>query len=234
MSNTDTKLEAALDIRPLSNALGAEIRGVDLSKPLDDTTVAAIKDAWHEHIVLLFRDQDIDADQQTVPRVTHLRPTKLRHQDVGCEPLAVGKHVDASSAGYGQFQTRQGRGDGHVKNARLDLNMVGCFTRPNDENAVSNTQKTSVVSDGQFNVQLAEVLRLSQHVSGHGIVDRRNQRPAADQVRIPVIAFQSQVRLVASNVPCESTGVPGDGDRSVSPDPWRCTKHGFLSRGWVQ
>ena len=48
-----------LDIRPLSDALGAEIHGVDLSQPLDDATVAAIKDAWHEHIVLLFRDQDL-------------------------------------------------------------------------------------------------------------------------------------------------------------------------------
>ena len=54
-----------LDIRPLSDALGAEIHGVDLSQPLDDATVAAIKDAWHEHIVLLFRDQDFDSDQQT-------------------------------------------------------------------------------------------------------------------------------------------------------------------------
>ena len=59
-----TALKERLDIRPLSDAIGAEIRGVDLSKPLDADTVAAIKDAWHEHIVLLFRDQDIDTDQQ--------------------------------------------------------------------------------------------------------------------------------------------------------------------------
>ena len=65
MSDTLTKSGTALDIRPLSAALGAEVRGVDLSKPLDDATVAAIEDAWHEHIVLLFRDQNIDADQQT-------------------------------------------------------------------------------------------------------------------------------------------------------------------------
>ena len=45
----------------MSDALGAEIKGVDLSQPLVDT-VAAITDAWHEHIVLLFRDQDIDTD----------------------------------------------------------------------------------------------------------------------------------------------------------------------------
>ena len=59
-----TALKERLEIRPLSDAIGAEIRGVDLSKPLDADTLAAIKDAWHEHIVLLFRDQDIDTDQQ--------------------------------------------------------------------------------------------------------------------------------------------------------------------------
>ena len=59
-----TALKERLEIRSLSDAIGAEIRGVDLSKPLDADTLAAIKDAWHEHIVLLFRDQDIDTDQQ--------------------------------------------------------------------------------------------------------------------------------------------------------------------------
>ena len=60
MSDTLT----GLDIRPLSDALGAEIRGVDLSQPMDDVTAAEIRDAWHEHIVLLFRNQDISEDQQ--------------------------------------------------------------------------------------------------------------------------------------------------------------------------
>ena len=49
---------------PLSDAIGAEISGVDLSKPLHDKTISDINNAWHEYIVLLFRDQDIDADQQ--------------------------------------------------------------------------------------------------------------------------------------------------------------------------
>jgi taurine dioxygenase len=51
-------------IRPLSSALGAEIQNVDLSKPLDDTTVAAIKQAWTDHLVLLFRDQTLSEEDQ--------------------------------------------------------------------------------------------------------------------------------------------------------------------------
>ena len=53
-----------LDITRISDALGAEIAGLDLREPLDAATVAAIEDAWHEHIVLVFRDQDLDEDAQ--------------------------------------------------------------------------------------------------------------------------------------------------------------------------
>lgn len=48
-----------VDVHPLSYGLGAEIRGVDLSRPLDPDTVGAIRRAWLEHGVLLLRDQDI-------------------------------------------------------------------------------------------------------------------------------------------------------------------------------
>ena len=51
------------DIRPFDAALGAEVRGVDLSRDIDGETFAAIERAWNEHSVLLFRDQAIDAAQ---------------------------------------------------------------------------------------------------------------------------------------------------------------------------
>ena len=59
-------MSAALDITvtPLSTALGAEIGGVDLTRPLSGTVVDAIKDAWGKYLVLVFRRQKIDQDQQ--------------------------------------------------------------------------------------------------------------------------------------------------------------------------
>lgn len=51
-------------IHPLSPAIGAEIRGLDLSRPLDPATVAAVRTVWLDHCILLFRGQDIDATQQ--------------------------------------------------------------------------------------------------------------------------------------------------------------------------
>ncbi len=53
-----------MEIVPLSKSIGAEIKGLDLREPLDAETVKAIEDAWMEHIVLLFRDQDLDETQQ--------------------------------------------------------------------------------------------------------------------------------------------------------------------------
>ena len=49
------------DVRPLTGALGAEIRGVDLTQ-LDDAQWDALYATWLEHLVLFFPDQSLDAD----------------------------------------------------------------------------------------------------------------------------------------------------------------------------
>jgi len=56
----DSPPAAALDIRPLAGALGAEVLGVDLGAPLDAATVAAIRRALLDHLVIFFRDQKLD------------------------------------------------------------------------------------------------------------------------------------------------------------------------------
>jgi len=50
-------------IEPLSPCIGAEILGVDLSAPLDAGTVAAIRHAFLEHLVVFFRDQSLTPEQ---------------------------------------------------------------------------------------------------------------------------------------------------------------------------
>jgi len=47
-----------IDVIPAKAALGAEVRGVDL-KQLDDLQFAALKRAWHDHQVILVRDQTL-------------------------------------------------------------------------------------------------------------------------------------------------------------------------------
>ena len=51
-----------LEVAPLSAHIGAEIRGVDLSKPVSADVVAKLKQAWLDHIVILFRDQSLSQE----------------------------------------------------------------------------------------------------------------------------------------------------------------------------
>ena len=44
-----------VEARRLCGALGAEVTGLDLSKPLDEDTARGIVKAFHEHLVLVFR-----------------------------------------------------------------------------------------------------------------------------------------------------------------------------------
>ena len=49
----------SISIRKISNALGAEMVGVDLSASADECLVETIKSALHEHLVLVIRDQNL-------------------------------------------------------------------------------------------------------------------------------------------------------------------------------
>ena len=53
-----------LEIVKLHPALGAEVRGVDLTKPVDAETAAAMRKAFDDNIVIVFRNQTLDEPQQ--------------------------------------------------------------------------------------------------------------------------------------------------------------------------
>lgn len=73
-------------LRPLGQALGTEALGIDLSRPLDPATFAWIERAFAEHPVLVFREQNLGADELAafgrrfgIPRKHAL--VKYRHAD---------------------------------------------------------------------------------------------------------------------------------------------------------
>jgi taurine dioxygenase len=63
-SRAAAKADAKIKVTPLSPACGAEVSGVDLTKPLSMAEVEAIKQAWGEHLVLVFRGQQVSQDDQ--------------------------------------------------------------------------------------------------------------------------------------------------------------------------
>jgi taurine dioxygenase len=54
-----TKTANKLNIVPLSEHIGAEIRGLDLRQKPDEETVRAIYQAWLDHLVLIFPEQQL-------------------------------------------------------------------------------------------------------------------------------------------------------------------------------
>jgi alpha-ketoglutarate-dependent taurine dioxygenase len=59
----DRTLDAEIRIRPLQPTIGAEIEGVDLSRPLSTGQRDAIRSAILKHKVVFFRDQPLDNEQ---------------------------------------------------------------------------------------------------------------------------------------------------------------------------
>lgn len=64
MTQLAAKPTAPFQVNPLADTFVAEITGIDLSQPLDESTFAAIRDAWHAHSILVFRDQHLTEGQQ--------------------------------------------------------------------------------------------------------------------------------------------------------------------------
>ena len=52
-----------IEVRPIAGALGAQVRGVDLGKALEAETVAEIRRAFLENLVIFFRDQKLELAQ---------------------------------------------------------------------------------------------------------------------------------------------------------------------------
>jgi taurine dioxygenase len=105
-----------IEVRALSPALGAEIRGVDASRPIADEDFAAIEKAWHDHMVILLRGQALDEDQQVgfAQRFGELSPIHTDHHSERNKAVMYignrkkdGKIVGALPLGEMQFHSDQ-------------------------------------------------------------------------------------------------------------------------------
>ena len=108
---------ATFALRPLSPALGAEISGIDLRDPIDAALKGKLLDVWHEHLVILLRDQVLDEDAQVrfaetfgpPAKITSGRSFSVRHPSVMLisNIRQDGKPIGALPNGEMQFHTDQ-------------------------------------------------------------------------------------------------------------------------------
>lgn len=92
-----------LEVKPISGALGAEIGGVDLSRPLEARTLAQIRQALLDHAVIFFRDQKLTPETQ-IAFARHWGPLDVHPIVQGLEehPEVLRVHKPAgASASFG-------------------------------------------------------------------------------------------------------------------------------------
>lgn len=95
MAQIDFRLE------PLTPSIGAEVRGLDLRDPLTPAAVKAVEEALTQHLVLFFRDQDLDLDQLSGFGRNFGPPhTHPAQPDVPGFPGVMEIHTDAASKTY--------------------------------------------------------------------------------------------------------------------------------------
>jgi taurine dioxygenase len=106
----------AMELVPLSSALGVEIRGVDASRPISSEDFARIENAWHANLVILLRGQDLDEEAQVrfAERFGPLSPIHTNHHSEKNKAVMYignrkkdGKIVGALPLGEMQFHSDQ-------------------------------------------------------------------------------------------------------------------------------
>ena len=113
----------AITVTPVTPRIGAEIGGVDLREKLAEETVERIRQAWLDHQVIFFRDQDL-THQQHIAFASqfgelHVHPTVPHHPD---HPEVIIIHADENS--------RQVAGDGWHSDVTFEENPpVGSVLR---------------------------------------------------------------------------------------------------------
>jgi len=86
-------LQNTLTVKPLSSALGAEISGVDLRDDLSPQMIADIIAAWHRHLVIVFRNQNLSEDEQ-IRFARHFGALKQRNRPATARNESGVKHGD--------------------------------------------------------------------------------------------------------------------------------------------
>ena len=109
----------AIDVRPLSGRLGAEIHGVDLARPLDAETFGLVERAFLEHLVIFFRDQELTPAQQVA--------FAARFGPIGRYPFAepIADHPDIIAVIKEPSQTTNFGGVWHSDTTYLEIPALG-------------------------------------------------------------------------------------------------------------
>jgi taurine dioxygenase len=115
-------IQRTVQIQPVTSIIGAEISGVDLRDDLDDQTIATIRQAFLDHLVIFFRDQDLTDEQ-------HLAFAQ-RFGTVSISPLATKYQESPTVTVLDQVAPKgEGADEWHSDNAFVACPPIGSILR---------------------------------------------------------------------------------------------------------
>ena len=87
----NTVAATGMEVKPVCPAIGSEVSGIDLSRPLTDAQFRRIEQAWYDGLILLFRGQHLDEAQQVAfcERFGSLAGVLNKHTGRGTHPSVM-------------------------------------------------------------------------------------------------------------------------------------------------
>lgn len=189
-----------LETIPTSGALGAELRGIDLSRPLGADTAQEIRGALAEHGVIFFRDQQITPEQH-IAFAASLAPININRFF-----KAVPGHAQISEVRKEPEQTRNIGGGWHTDHSYDQIPALGSILlarevppRGGDTVFASMWQAYDALSAGlKKTLEGLRAVHSSRHVFG---AEARRQRDMGDRLGNAHLATQDAVHPVVIRHP---------------------------------
>ena len=179
---------------PLSTALGAEILGVDLSKPLADGVIAEIRRALLEYRVIFFRDQDITPEQ-------HLNFAR-RFGDLVTYPMVKGRddYPEIVPVLKLEHETFNFGGVWHSDTTYLAKPPMGAILVARDlppeggDTLFANMVMAYETLSGGMKEMLSGLIGVNSSAKGGVALSRENRQKDMEEVPEPLIAEHPVIR----------------------------------------
>lgn len=109
-------MTGSFNLIQMSDVLGAEVRGLDITAKLDDSTITALESTWADHGILLFRDLDLSPGEQVTFSAQLGKLSSHTQADYAFpdhpEIFIVSSNVDEKGTPIGATPTRMWHSDG--------------------------------------------------------------------------------------------------------------------------
>ena len=189
-----------MEVRPISGALGAEIFGVDFAAGVDEETFDCIRTTFHEHGVIVIRDQDLTPEQ-------HVAAAR-RFGDINVNRFftPVDGHPEVAEVRKEPHQKRNIGNKWHTDHSYDDAPALGSMIYAlevppvgGDTMFANMSLAWETLSDGMKDMlSRLEAVHSSRHVFGPGY---KANPDVADRFRNPEQAMQDAVHPVVIRHP---------------------------------